>query len=398
MSMENIKLTTNEKPAEQSPSPKKERLQSLDVFRGLTLLGMVLVNSHGDSHFRYFPLNHVPWHGWSYTDLVFPFFLFIVGAAIPYSVENRRARGAGQTEIILHTLRRALVLFAIGLAMNWWHKFDFAHPALDLAHLRLFGILQRIALCSIAATAMYLWCKPKTQVIFAATVLVFYFVVMKFVPVPGYGAGVLEQVGNWAQYIDSHVMGAHCGSISRGGVFEGKGLLSTLPAIVTTLLGLWTGRYLRTPAGPQEKLVNLYFFGSLGMFLGAFWDNFFPINQNLWTSSLVLLMGGMAAVVLASCHYIADVRKITWWTPPGQIFGMNSIAVWIGSTTFRDALEKIKFLGSDGKLVNVKTYMFNGLAEWFGPWNGSLAFAILYVLFWLVIMDVFYRRKIFFKI
>lgn len=398
MSMESSGQMTNAESAGRPAPPKKERLLSLDVFRGLTLLGMVLVNSHGDGHYKYYPLSHVPWHGWSYTDLVFPFFLFIVGAAIPYSVDSRRARGAGQTEIILHTLRRAMVLIAIGLAMNWWHKFDFAQPALDLAHLRFFNVLQRIALCSVAVTAMHLWCKTRTQVIFAGAVLVLYYVLMNFVPVPGHGAGVLEKVGNWAQYIDAHVMGAHCGSIEKGQFFEGKGLLSTLPAIVTTLLGLWTGRYLRTSAGPQEKLVNLYFFGSIGMFLGAFWANFFPVNQNLWTSSLVLLMGGMAASVLASCYYITDVRKITWWTKPCLIFGMNSIAVWVGCTTFRDALEKIKFFGSDGKLVNAKMYMFNGLADWFGPWNGSLAFAILYVLFWLAIMNFFYRRKIFFKI
>ncbi len=397
MSEENGRAAVLRASAEQSPPPKKERLLSLDVFRGITLLSMVLVNSHG-AQYKYPPLSHVAWHGWSYTDLVFPFFVFIVGAAIPYSVESRRARGAGNAEIMLHVFRRALVLFAIGIAMNWWHKFDFAHPALDLAHLRFFNVLQRIALCSVAVTAIHLWWKPKTQMIFAAAVLVLYYVLMTFVPVPGYGAGVLEKVGNWVQYIDSHVMGAHCGMVEKGQFLEGKGLLSTLPAIVTALLGLWTGRYLRTSAGPYEKLVSLYFYGALGMFAGAFWANFFPVNQNLWTSSLVLLMGGMAATVLASCYYIVDMRKITWWTRPCLIFGMNSIAVWIGSVTFKDALEKIQLAAGDGKLVNLKTHLFNGLAQWFGPWNGSLAFAILYVLFWLAIMNEFYRRKIYFKV
>jgi predicted acyltransferase len=193
-------------------------------------------------------------------------------------------------------------------------------------------------------------------------------------------------------------MGAHCGSVYKGFVYEGKGLLSTLPAIVTTLLGVWTGRYLRSSTGPLEKLVNLYFLGTLAMFVGAFWANFFPVNQNLWTSSLVLLLGGMAVVVLASCYYIADVRKVTWWTPLFLVFGMNSIAVWVGSITLRDTLEKIKIVGSAGKLIDLKTYMFNGLAKWFGPWNGSLAFAVLSVFFWLAIMSVLYRKKIFFKI
>ena len=221
---------------------------------------------------------------------------------------------------------------------------------------------------------------------------------MKYVPVPGHGAGVLEKVGNWAQYIDSRVMGAHCGFKANGGVFEGKGLLSTLPAIVTTLMGMATGRYLRTSADSLEKLVNLYFLGALSMFLGSFWNLFFPINQILWTSSLVLFMGGMAMVILASCYYVADVRKIVWWTLPFLVFGMNSLAVWIGSVTFKQTLEKIKWVGSDGKLVDLKTQMYNHLASWLGPLNGSLAFAILYVVFWLGVMGILYRKRIFFKV
>lgn len=378
--------------------PKKQRLLSLDVFRGLTLFGMVLVNNHGDSHYRYRPLSHVPWHGWSFTDLIFPFFLFIVGAAVPFSVESRRARDAGKSSIVLHALRRALVLFAIGLAMNWYHALDFGHPALDLPHLRFFNVLQRIAICSAIVTVMYLWCRPSAQFGIAATILVLYYVLMVFVPVPGYGAGVLGRVGNWVQYVDSRVMGTHCGSIEYGHFYEGKGLLSTLPAIVTALLGMWTGRCLRSPGRAMDKLVNLYFLGTLAMFLGAFWDNFFPINQNLWTSSLVLFMGGMAVVVLASCYYVADVRKITWWTPALLAFGMNSLTVWVGSVTLNDTLVKIRLPDSAGKLIDLKTRMFHWLAGWFGPANGSLAFAVLYVLFWLGIMWVLYRKRIFWKI
>jgi predicted acyltransferase len=380
-----------------SLEPKKPRLLALDVFRGLTLFGMVLVNTHGDSRFQYPPLRHVAWHGWSFADLIFPFFLFIVGVAIPYSIESQRARGARSGQILRHVLRRAVVLFAIGVAMNWYHKFDFAQPALDLPHLRIFNVLQRIALCSVVVTGMYLWCKPRTQAAIAAAILVLYFVLLTFVPVPGYGAGVLEKVGNWTQYIDAQVMGAHCGWVEKGQPWEGKGLLSTLPAIVTVLMGLWTGRYLRSSAETMPKLVNLYFFGTAAMFLGAFWSNFFPINQCLWTSSLVLLMGGMAMVVLASCYYVADVRKVTWWTPPFVVFGMNSLAVWVGSVTFKDTLDKIRLVGSAGEPVSLKTHLFQWLAQWLGLWNGSLAFAILYLLFWLAIMSVLYRKKIFFK-
>lgn len=384
------------------PRPvKKERLVALDVFRGLTLFGMVLVNSPGDGRYYWAPLRHVSWNGWSFAELIFPFFLFIVGVAIPYSIESRRARGAGSRQIVLGTLRRSLVLFAIGLAMNWYKKFDFSQPFdpwHDLEHLRFFNVLQRIALCSFLATLLYLWCKPKAQAAICASILVAYYVLMMFVPAPGHEAGTLEKIGNWAQYIDSRVMGAHCGFEHQGAVFEAKGLLSTLPALVTTLLGVATGCYLRSSAGAMERIVNLYFFGTLGMFLGAVWDHFFPINQILWTSSLVLFMGGMAMVVLASCYYVADVRKITWWTPPLVVFGMNSIAVWVGSVVLQDTMMKIKVAGSDGVPIALKTHLVNSLSGWLGPWNGSMAFAFGYVLFWLVVLSVLYRKGIVFKV
>jgi len=379
-------------------TPRKERLLSLDVFRGLTLFGMVLANTHGDPRFRYPPLSHAAWHGWTFTDLIFPFFLFIVGVAIPYSIESQRSRGGTSGQIVRKAFRRAVVLFLIGVAMNWYHTLNVAKPAFDWPHLRFFNVLQRIAICSVVLTVLYLWVKPRTQAALAVMILVLYFVLMKYVPVPGYGAGVLDKVGNWAQYVDEQVMGPHCGSMAQGHYFEGKGLLSTLPALVTALLGLWTGRYLRSSATALEKLVNLYFCGTAAMFLGAVWDYFIPINQNLWTSSLVLLMGGMAMVVLASCYYVADVRKITWWTKPFVIFGMNSIAVWVGSVTLRDTLEKIQVAGNSGKLISLKTYLNDALVPWLGPMNASLGFAILFTLFWLAVLGVCYRYKIVFKV
>jgi len=376
---------------------KKERVLALDVLRGLMLTCMVLVNSAGDPHQTYTVLKHASWHGWAIADLVFPFFLFIVGVAIPFSIESRLSKGDTHKRIVLDALRRAIFLFAIGLAMNWYVRLN-RNNIFDFAHLRFFNVLQRIGICYFFGTLMYLWCRPRTHVVIGASLLVFYFVLMKFVPVPGYGAGVLDRVGNWAQYIDSHVMGAHCGSTYKGFVYEGKGLLATLPAFVTALMGIWTGRQLRQPGATSDKLVKLYFFGTLSLLLGACWDQFFPINQNLWTGSLVLFMGGMAMVALASCYYVADVRKITWWTRWFVVFGVNSIAVWVGSVVLNATLEKINVYEANGKMVTLKTCMFNGLADWFGPRNGSLAFAVLYVLFWWAIMRGLYRRKIYFKV
>jgi predicted acyltransferase len=269
-------------PATLARAPKKERILALDVLRGLTLVCMVLVNSPGDPKQTCAVLKHVTWHGWALADLVFPFFLFMVGAAIPYSTDGRLARGDSERRILLDALRRAVTLFAIGLAMNWYAKLDFANwgPSLEFGRLRFFNVLQRIGICYFIAMAMHLRWKPRTQAIFAASVLVSYFVLMKFVPVPGHGAGVLDQVGNWAQYIDANVMGTHCGSNYKGDFFETKGLLATLPALVTTLLGVWTGRMLRQPGTAPEKLMRLYFFGTTGMLLGACWDPIFPMGTS----------------------------------------------------------------------------------------------------------------------
>jgi len=398
--MTNANLAVESESAVEVLPARRERLLSLDVFRGLTLIGMVLVNSPGDPHYKYGPLSHVAWHGWTFADLVFPFFLFMVGVSLPYSLESRLARGASRRELVAHALRRCLTLFAIGVCMNWYAKIDFAdwHTAVDFAHLRFFNVLQRIGICSFVVTLMYLWWKPRAQAGFAAAVLVGYYVLLVFVPVPGSGAPCLEKIGNWAQFIDARVMGAHCGFSSNGQVFEGKGLLSTLPALVTTLLGVATGRYLRSATGVWEKLANLYFWGTAAMFLGAVWSLSFPINQILWTSSLVLFMGGMAMVILASCYLVADVRKIVWWTPPFVVFGVNSLAVWIASVTVKQTLEKIRWVGGDGKLIDLKTWCYHGLAGWCGPLNGSLAFALLFVTFWLAVMSVLYRRRIFFKV
>ncbi len=380
-------IKTVPSPEVPSPAPKGQRLLSLDVFRGFTLMGMVLVNSPGSTKYIYPAIGHVAWNGWGFADAIFPFFLFIVGVAIPYSIESRKARTASRASLWLHIVRRSVLLFAIGLFMNWF-------PSFDMHTIRVFGVLQRIALCYFFASIIYLEFNALGEAVIGAALLLFYFVMMKYVPVPGYGAGVLESVGNWAQYIDVRVIP---GTLMNG-TSEGKGLLSTLPAIASTLMGVLTGRYLKSTAAPLEKAVNLYLFGSVSFFLGGVWSLSFPINQNLWTSSLVLYMGGMALVVFASCYYLVDIRKSTWWTPPFLVFGTNSIAVWVVTVMFLQTLELIKFTGSDGKLINAKTCLFNAIAACIGPMLGSLLFAVLYVLFWLAVMSVLYRRKIFIKI
>jgi predicted acyltransferase len=365
----------------------KERLLSLDVFRGFTLLGMVLVNSHPGK--PYPPLAHAGWNGWTFTDLIFPFFIFIAGVAIPYSFANRISRGTGRQTLFWQILRRSGLLFVIGLFLNGFPKFD-------LSTLRILGILQRIAICYFLASVVFIFLrmKPKSMAWLSGTILVLYFVLLKFIPVPGYGAGVLEPVGNWGNFIDQHLLAGHM----QHGTWEGKSLLGTFPALVTMLMGLLTGSYLRLDKPVFEKLTHLYFSGSICLVAGACWGLWFPINQGLWSSSLVLFMGGMAILFLATCYFLVDLKKMTWWTLPFLIYGLNSISVWVFSQLGMKTLMAIQMSGPNGTPVNLWIAGGNYLAHYLGPMNGALAFAILYVLFWLGVMSIFYRRRIFIKL
>jgi predicted acyltransferase len=375
--------------ARQPPvSSPKERLLSLDVFRGFTLLGMVLVNSHPGA--IYPSLGHARWNGWGFADLIFPFFVFIVGVAVPYSFANRMARGERREKLFWHILRRCVLLFAIGVFLNGYPL------GFNLATIRVMNVLQRIAICYFLTSLIFVYIRMKTRSIvwLCGSILVLYFVLMKFAPVPGYGAGVLEPIGNWGNYIDRHIMLGH---MQHDG-WEGKSLLGTFPALVTMLMGLLTGVYLRAPRPPYEKLTHLYFYGNICMVAGWLWSFWFPINQGLWTSSLVLFMGGIALVFLATCYYAVDIKKVTWWTLPCLIFGVNSLAVWVFSQMGMKTLTAISVTGSSGAPVSLWKAGGDYLAYYLGAVNGSLAFAILYVLFWLGIMGILYRRQILIKL
>lgn len=359
----------------------------MDVFRGLTLVGMVFVNNQGSGQYTYPAFAHVAWNGWTVADAIFPFFLFIVGTAIPYSLESARARGASRRAILGRILRRSILLFAIGVAMN-------GYPFYDFSTIRICGILQRIAICYFCVSWIYLTFGARGQAILGGLLLVSYWIVMQYVPVPGGEAGVLEPTRNWAHWLDARLLAGHMQFTS----WESKGLGSTLPAIVTTLMGAAAGRCLRSSRSPLEKTCQLYFFGAASLLLGAVWGLAFPINQSLWTSSLVLLMGGMALLLLASCYYIVDIKQSIWWTPPLVAMGMNSIAVWVLTKTFARTLELIPIRMTDGTAIHFRGFLFGTMASWTGPWTASWLFAGANILFWLGVMGLLYRWKVFFKV
>ncbi|MGH7596756.1 MAG: acyltransferase family protein [bacterium] len=369
--------------SEAQQSAKTARLLSLDVFRGITIAGMLLVNNPGSWSHIYAPLRHAEWHGCTPTDLIFPFFLFIVGVAMVMSLSKRLVRGDSQRKLFAQVVRRTLIIFGLGLLL---HGF----PYYDLSAIRIPGVLQRIALCYFFAASIVLKTNLKGQITAVVVLLLVYWALMKLVPVPGYGAGVLEKEGNLAAYIDNALLHGHLWQPT----WDPEGLLSTLPAIATTLLGVLTGQWLQTKRGQYEIVSGLMVTGCLALALGWLWNAWLPINKNLWTSSYSVYTAGTALCFLGVCYYLIDVKGYTGWTKPFVVYGMNAITVFVLS----GIVGRLLILWKIGA-TPAKTWIYQNLfASWAGPLNGSLIFAMSYVLFWLGMMWILYWRRIFIKI
>ena len=358
------------------------RLLSLDALRGITVAAMVLVNNPGTWRAIYPPLRHADWHGWTLTDLVFPFFLFIVGAAIPLSLG---ARGAGRPALA-RLLRRSAVIFALGIVLNGF-------PWFDWATLRVPGVLKRIALCYLAAALIYLATGWRGQAAAAAVLLLGYWALMTLVPVPGYGAGDLGKAGNLAAYVDRALLGpAHLWQQAK--VYDPEGLLSTLPAIATTLLGVLAGHWLVSGRAPGAVAAGLAVAGLAATLVGALWGLWFPINKSLWTSSYALFSGGLAALTLAACYWLIEARGVRRWAWPFAWFGVNALALFFLSTLAAKLLILIR-VGPEA--TRLQAWLFERL---FAPWAASLnvslagvslAWALVYVLVWWGAMWLMFR-------
>ncbi len=361
------------------------RLVSLDVFRGITIAGMILVNNPGTWAHIYWPLQHASWHGWTPTDLVFPFFLFIVGVAITLAFGRRVESGGSTRDLYLKIIKRTLIIFAIGLFLNGF-------PYFGLADYRIPGVLQRIAVCYFFASIIFLNTKVRTQVAITIGLLLFYWLLLKFVPAPGFGAGDLTKEGSLPSYVDRVVFGNHVWAQAK--VYDPEGVLSTIPAIATTLIGVLTGHWLRTEKSRIEKVAGMFVAGAVCIVLGWAWNSFFPINKALWTSSYVLFTGGLALQFLALCYWLIDIKGYRRWAKPFEVFGLNAIALYVGAGLMASLFGDIKV--GDGSLGG---WIYQNLfASRASPVNASLAFAISFVLVWLALMWILYRRKIFLRI
>lgn len=370
---------------------KSERLLSLDVFRGITIAGMILVNNPGSWSNIYPALEHAKWNGITPTDWIFPFFLFIVGVAITFSLTKRKERGDDHKRLMVQIFRRAAILFVLGLIM-------YGYPYFNLSTQRIPGVLQRIAVCYFFSSFIFLKAGVKTIAYISAALLFAYWGIMTLIPVPGVGYPNLEPATNLGAWLDRAILGLdHLWKGSK--VWDPEGILSTVPAVSTTLLGVLAGYWLRKKIEPAQKVVWLFVFGNAGLVLGTIWDIWFPINKGLWTSSYVVFTAGLALEFLAICYWLIDVKGFKWWTKPFVVYGMNAITVFFLSGIVAKTLGFIRVTNAQGKETSLMGYLYNSMFTWWlSPVNASLAWAILNVLFWLGIMWILYAKKIFIKV
>jgi predicted acyltransferase len=380
---------------------KPVRMVSLDVLRGLTIGFMIMVNNNGDGNLAYWAMKHAAWNGFTPTDLVFPTFLFLVGVSTVFSTQARLAQGATRQSIFLHTLRRTIILYLLGLVVN---SFPFFH----LSTMRFYGVLPRIAICYLFVATLYLissgW-KDKVALVIAA--LIGYWLLMRFVPVPGYGlpgrdVPLLDHDGNLVAWLDRQIFSApHLYERTR----DPEGLLSTIPALGTALIGLLTGLWLRTSHTLAEKARSIAIAGISGLILGGIWNIWFPINKKLWTSSYVLFAAGFSLLLLALSIWIVDIRSqreadadpATRYRRfmPLLVFGVNAIAAYVLSELLPGIFENIHVRPG----VSFLHWCYLGILQVVpDPALASLLYSFAYAAACWIPMYVLYRKRIYIKI
>jgi len=362
---------------------KNKRLLSLDAFRGFTIAAMIVVNFPGSWSHVYPPLLHARWHGMTPTDLIFPFFLFIVGVSIALAYTKLLNRGVSRRAIYRKILFRTFKIFLVGLLLNYIHHFD-------LSQLRYAGVLQRIAIVFLAVSLLFLHTRWKTQLITGGLILVAYWLAMVLIPTPGYDKAMLEPGINLAAWVDSQLLP---GKMWQG-TWDPEGILTTFPAIATGIMGMLTGKLILSEMGEEQKVIWMFFLGTIAAIAGYVWSWFFPLNKNLWTSSYVLVTGGLAMILLAASLFRVDMQNKTGIARIGIIFGSNAITIYV----LADILGFV-FYGTPIGGSTLNTY-FVDLAELtlLSPEFMSLLYALLYVGILFIPAWWLYKKKIFIKL
>ncbi|MCC7309535.1 MAG: DUF5009 domain-containing protein [Acidobacteria bacterium] len=447
-----------------------QRLVSLDVFRGMTIAGMVLVNNPGTWSAIYAPLEHAPWHGITPTDYIFPFFLFIVGVAIPIALGKRLEAGITR-DVYLKIVSRSVSIFVVGLLISMIPFFDFGKTEIpylvkivlvlsfsaalflylwgkrtqaaivagvsalllavfwlagtpivwyNFGTMRIPGVLQRIAVCYLIVSLIFLHTNWKQQTVIGIALLLIYWALMTLVAVPGCEITTIDDKAcNLAAWLDRTIL-TESHMWRQAKVFDPEGILSTIPALVTTISGVLTGIWLKrndeTGMMNDEsqvsdsssftihhssltKTIGLFFFGTVLLAIGWSWSLVFPLNKSLWTSSYVVYTSGLALLTLGFCYYLIDVKGYKRWAKPFVVFGVNALALFAFSGLMARLMGMIRIAGADGKETTLQGWIFNNLfLSWASPINASLAFAVCFILFWLFLMWLLYRKRIYIKV
>ncbi len=380
-------------PAEKPGVP--QRMVAVDALRGLAIIAMVLLNNPGDWGTIYWPLRHAEWHGWTPTDLVFPFFLFVVGVAIVLGLQRRIAAGVAKRTLVAKIVKRSLILLGLGLLLTGF-PFGLLGPTSFSRMLdtwRFPGVLQRIAACYLVASLLFLFYRTRTLRILTVLLLVSYWALMTIVPVPGQVVPDIDSKGgHLAAWVDRAVFGSHLWESAK--VYDPEGILSTIPAIATTLLGVLAGLLLASSLKPVEKVARLLVRGTLLVSCGYVWGWFFPINKSIWTSSYAVFTAGLAMCTLALCAWFCDIQNRQRLARPFVIAGMNAIAVYVGSGLLSTTLDSLQIGDS-----SLKQLLYEHLfASWLPPHPASLAYAVAYVTGWFLVLAWMHRRGLFLKI
>ncbi len=378
------------------------RLLSLDAFRGFTIAAMLLVNNPGDWGHLYSQLAHAKWNGWTFTDWIFPFFLFISGVSLTLSLSRQSQAGAVPAALLLKLSKRAAVVFLIGLALN-------LYPIFDFSTVRIPGVLQRIALCTLLAGPIVLWFNWRQQLGWIASLFALYSVLMQLVPVPDaagvIGVGVLEPGRDVGAFVDRWLLDGHLWAASR--TWDPEGLVSTLPALANVLLGVLAGRWIEQALTKAEKAVWLLIAGLACLWLGAVLDvTFMPINKSLWTVSYAIFMNGWALIVFGVFYWLLDASSSfrlqqgsAWLLRPCVIYGMNSLFIFALSGVIAKTLLLIKITQIDASLLSLKAVLYAAIQSLpLEAVDASLLYAMLFNGFMLCIAWLMWRQRWFVKV
>ncbi len=373
------------------PAAPKGRLASLDAFRGLTIALMILVNSPGDTGAVYSHLSHVPWNGWTFADTVFPSFLFIVGVSLVFSFARQEEKSIRNSAFMVRLLRRTIILFALGLFLNIF-------PTFYLSAIRIPGVLQRIALCFFFASLIVLKTDLRGRILWLIGLLASYWLMMRFIPVPGIGAGVLEPGTNFAAWVDSLCLSGHMWSYYDG-AWDPEGIVSTIPAIATTLFGVLTGQWLMSSLPERRKVAGMVCAGLVLLIAGYILDHWLPINKSIWTSTFSIFMAGVALIWLAFFHWLIDIADFSRWAKPFIILGLNPITVYVLSEVFDTTLRVLNLPMAMGQEIDCQSYLFQNLCTPIAKSEtASLLYALMTLLFMYLVAWIMWRKRLFIKI